>query len=60
MPRKKTGYIAFRPSEEHYELLQEIADKLDVSMNWLVNQALKEFIAKLPPVEEIELKLTKE
>lgn len=60
MPSREKGYITIRPPKDVHDSLAAYSDKLDLSINWLVNQAIKEFLAKLPPVEEIELKLTKE
>lgn len=49
-PRTSTG-VRFDP--ELYAELLKAADERDVSMNWLVNRAVREFLDRLLPVDEI-------
>lgn len=37
--------ITFRLDDEEKVILQEFADKHDVSISWVVRKAIKEFIA---------------
>jgi len=64
MGRKKDGHTltvtAIRfPVETHDRLVRE-ADARDLSINFLVNRAVDEFLERLIPVEEMQLTRTVE
>lgn len=44
--------IRFRP--DLHERLKKAADERDLSINWLVNRAVEQFLDRLIPVEEIQ------
>jgi predicted transcriptional regulator len=50
-PRTATA-VRFRP--EVYEALAAAAAERDVSMNWLVNKAVEDYLPRLLPVDEIK------
>ena len=62
MPRPEPGKatISVRMDRETMDKLEAYADALVVSVNWLCNRAILEFLKGLPPVDEVVLKLTKE
>lgn len=39
--------VSVRLSDEEKEILEQVADKLDVSMSWVIRRAVKEYISKL-------------
>lgn len=49
-PRSNTGV---RFPTELLEQLHKAADERDVSVNWLVNRAVQDFLPRLLPVDEI-------
>lgn len=51
-PRTST---AIRLKPELHEALALAADERDVSMNWLVNRAVADFLSRLIPVSELRL-----
>jgi hypothetical protein len=59
MPSKDKTAIKVHVDPEIRESLLAYSDKLVVSVNWLVNRAIKEFLATLPPVEEVTLNFTR-
>lgn len=60
MPSKNKVDINIHVDKEVKEKLQAYADALVVSVNWLAVRAITQFLAELPPVEEVVLKLTKD
>lgn len=51
-PRKRSSTAVRFPPELHTALTQAAADR-DVSLNWLVNKAVEEFLDRLIPADEI-------
>lgn len=49
---------AIRFQAEIHEQLVVYSDALGVPINWLVNQAVREYIAGLAPPDEVEIRLT--
>lgn len=49
---ERTGTAIRLPSEMHAELKSAAAER-DVSVNWLVNLAVREMLERLIPVEEL-------
>lgn len=47
-------HTAIRIPREIHEQLTRAADEREVSVNWLVNRALEDFLPRLVPVEEIQ------
>lgn len=47
--------IRFEP--ELHNSLVEYVDALGVSINWLVNQAVREYLASLPPTDQVAIKI---
>jgi predicted transcriptional regulator len=43
--------VRFRP--EVYERLRTAAEERELTMNWLVNKAVEQFLERLLPVDEI-------
>lgn len=53
MARRERLTTAIRfPTEVHAQLVKE-SEKRDLSINWLVNRAVEEFLCRLIPVEEM-------
>ena len=59
MPRatdlKGRRSTSIRIPPELYDQIQAAAEERDVSVNWLVNAALREFIPRLIPANELTL-----
>ena len=51
-PRSATA-VRFDP--ETYEQLRVAADERGVSMNWLVNRAVQDFLPRLVPAHDLKL-----
>lgn len=51
-PRPRTTTAVRFPPDIHAALV-EAAEERDVSINWLVNRAVAEFLPRLIPVEEM-------
>lgn len=49
---------AIRFDPELHSKLIEYSDTLDVSINWLVNQAVKQYFETVPPIDNVEVRLT--
>ncbi len=47
--------IGLRMPESLHRMLQRAAEERDVSMNWLVNRAVAEYLDRLIPADEIVL-----
>lgn len=47
--------IRFEP--DLHNSLVEYVDALGVSINWLVNQAVREYLASLPPTDQVAIKI---
>jgi predicted transcriptional regulator len=52
-PRPRRTATAIRFDPEVYDRLVEAADERDVSINWLVNRAVADFLPRLLPLDEI-------
>jgi len=57
MTTRRTA-TAIRFDLELHNKLVEYSDTLDVSINWLVNQAVKQYLENIPPLDSVEIKLT--
>lgn len=53
MKTKPRTTTAIRFSPELHELLAAEAEARDVSMNWLVNKAVEDYLARLIPADEM-------
>lgn len=49
-PKRTASAIRFSP--ELHDRLQAAAEERDVSVNWLVNRAVADFLERLIPVDE--------
>ena len=50
--RKRSATAIRFPPEMHAALTQAAADR-DVSLNWMVNRAVEDFLSRLIPADEI-------
>ena len=53
--REHTGMIHIRLKRDLAEQLRDEAEARDVSVNWLVQRALSEFLQRLAPAEDFTL-----